>query len=455
MSVRRSLLVLTIVMLVFPILTFGVQAAQQRSAASQNRLQTLQLYRVQKGNVKVTVSAIGTLQADQEVNLSFATAGRVAEVLVQPGDEVLANDPLVRMDDETQRIAYDQASLALQKAQLSAEKLLQPVSDDDIRTAQAAVDSAWGTYLSLANAVSDEDIQAADLSYQQAYQAWQDAQRIYGENPSNEMLRAKEGEASFDAEIARLKAEALKNSRGPQLGAAYQRVLQAKSELDRVKAGPTSAEVDQANIAVEQAQAQLDRTQSAYQQMTLVAPFDGVVSAVNVEPGALVAPGVAVVELTDISPLRLTVQVDEIDIGQVHAGVPATVQLDALPGVQLSAKLDDIALVGSNNNGVVSYDAHLTLEDSDPRARVGMTAEASFLVQESDRVLVIPNIYIRLDSKTNQAFVNVLNSENKLHEVEVKLGLRGQDSSEVLSGLSEGDLIGIDLSGDRFALFGS
>jgi HlyD family secretion protein len=232
-------------------------------------------------------------------------------------------------------------------------------------------------------------------------------------------------------------------------------VLQAKSELDRVKAGPTSAEVDQANIAVEQAQAQLDRTQSAYQQMTLVAPFDGVVSAVNVEPGALVAPGVAVVELTDISPLRLTVQVDEIDIGQVHAGVPATVQLDALPGVQLSAKLDDIALVGSNNNGVVSYDAHLTLEDSDPRARVGMTAEASFLVQESDRVLVIPNIYIRLDSKTNQAFVNVLNSENKLHEVEVKLGLRGQDSSEVLSGLSEGDLIGIDLSGDRFALFGS
>jgi hypothetical protein len=70
-------------------------------------------------------------------------------------------------------------------------------------------------------------------------------------------------------------------------------------------------------------------------------------------------------------------------------------------------------------------------------------------------VLVIPNIYIRLDRQADRAFVNVMRADGTLEEdVEITLGLRGQNSSEVLSGVSEGDVLAVDLTGDQISLFG-
>ena len=63
---------------------------------------------------------------------------------------------------------------------------------------------------------------------------------------------------------------------------------------------------------------------------------------------ALVAPGLPVVEVTDISPLHLTVQVDEIDVRQIREGMPAQIKLDALPGVLLLATLEHIGVIGSS-----------------------------------------------------------------------------------------------------------
>ena len=159
------------------------------------------------------------------------------------------------------------------------------------------------------------------------------------------------------------------------------------------------------------------------------------------------------IQLTDVSPLHLNIQVDEIDIGLIREQMSARVQLDALPGVALPALLEQIALVGRNDGGIVSYDVQVTLDSTDQRARVGMTAEATIVVEERKDVLLIPNLYIRLDRQTDQAYVNVLREDGSVEEVEVTLGLRGQEDSEVLSGLNEGDLILIDLSSDSLAIF--
>jgi multidrug efflux pump subunit AcrA (membrane-fusion protein) len=102
----------------------------------------------------------------------------------------------------------------------------------------------------------------------------------------------------------------------------------------------------------------------------------------------------------------------------------------------------------------VSYDVKLLLDDIDNRVRDGMTAEAAVIVEARNDVLVVPNIYIRLDRRNEQAFVNVLKEDGTLEEVEVDLGLQGQDNSEVLAGLSAGDVVALDLAGDAFSLFG-
>lgn len=459
MSVRRSLIFLTFLMLVLPVVVFA-QGRNQNTSEALPDLGQLETYTVSRGQVEQIVSAIGTIEADQTVNLSLLTPGRVAEVFVNSGDYMFAGEPLLRLENETQRIAYEQAQLAVEKAQIALDDVLAPVSEDDLALAQASVDSAWGSYLSLQNAVTSDDLRAAELAYEQAYNTYETLKAArdqapggYG-GPTYNALDAQTGAASFNAEITRLQLEILRTGNRGAQAAAYARVILSQREYDRVAAGRTSFEIDSAALGVKTAESQLGRAETAYNRTILSAPFDGLVALVTTEVGGIVAPGLPVIEMTDISPLRLTVQVDEVDIGLVASGLLARVELDALTDVSIPAQIEQIALIGTNTNGIVSYDVDLTLDATDPRVRVGMTAEANVIVEARDDVLVVPNFYIRLDRRDGVAFVNLLQPDGTIAEIEVMLGLQGQDTSEITSGLAEGDVIIIDPDGAGLSLFG-
>jgi multidrug efflux pump subunit AcrA (membrane-fusion protein) len=113
----------------------------------------------------------------------------------------------------------------------------------------------------------------------------------------------------------------------------------------------------------------------------------------------------------------------------------------------LEARVTRVADVGTASGGIVSYEVEIEMISDDPRARVGMTADATIIVQERTNALAVPNAYIRLDRFTGEAFVNVVQPDFTIREVPVRLGLQGQDMSEVVSGLSEGDLIALTLGG--------
>lgn len=459
MSAIRSLFVLLILVVASPVVFFTQQANQQAQSQAVN--QNLQLHTIQRGDVQVVVTAIGAIEANEVVNLNFTSPGRVTDVYVQQGDVVLAGDPLAQQRNETQRIAYEQAELAVELARLRLQDLLQPVDEADVRIAQANLDSAWGAYNAIANSASEEDIRAAELQYEQALAALEAAREVRvdadGGLPEEQytLLDAQVGQASFSAEIARLQLEQLREGNGPQLSAAYGRVLQAQRDLERVQAGPTDTQIEQAEASVRQAEIQRDQSADALERTMLLAPFDGIVSGLNIEVGSLVTPGLPVFEMTRVSPLELTVQVDEVDIRQISDGMNAFVQIDALPTVRLPATIEQVSLVGQNDGGIVSYDVQMVLDEEDPRVRVGMTAEAIITVQERRDVLVVPNFFVRLDRRADQAFVNVLRTDDTIEEIEVQLGLQGQETSEIVSGLSDGDVVVIDLSGEGLgALFG-
>jgi HlyD family secretion protein len=445
--------------LVLPVAVLAQRTAQTQLAAGVQNA-NLQLYTVQRGDVSVVVNAIGSIEADQVLQLSLTSPGRVRDVLVEEGDYVLAGDVLVEQSNDTQRIAYEQALVNLDLANLALQDLLQPVDENDIRIAEANVRAAWGAVNSVQSAVSNEDLRAAELGVEQAQAAYDEAlrQRTTAQGGQRDevynLLDAKVGEASFNLEMARLRVESLRTSTRGQLGAAYARALQAERELERVKAGPRPFEIESAELAVRRAELQLDEAAKAYERTRLVAPFDGVVSRVYVEAGSLAAPGVPLIELTSLDPLYVRAEVDEVDIREVRTGMPARVQLDALPNTFLNGSIEKIAVLGRDKGGIVSYDVEVRLDTSDLRVRHGMTAEALVVVEERQDVLTIPNLFIRLDRRSNTAYVNVLKPDGTLEEVQVTLGLTGQDTSELVSGLAEGDVLAIDLSGGGFSFFG-
>ncbi len=458
MSVRRSLIFLTILTLSLPVCVFGVNAAQLMSARQPD--QNLRFYAVAQGDVALFVTGIGKIDAESVTDLSFTRVARVADVMVRPGDAVIAGDVLAVLAHDNEQVAYDRAVLNLQLAELKKQDVIKPVDQSAIEVAEANLKSAQGAYLGIQNAVSPSDLQVAQLRYQQALDLKAQADKARADadggqvDQAYQLLDAQVGTASFNAEIARLQLESLKSGNRGALNAAYARIVQAQRELDRVKAGPTQAQIDQADIAVQQAQLQVDQAAKVLTDMSLIAPSDGIVSLVNVQVGSVVSPALPAVQITNISPLHVVVQVDEIDIHKIREGLPAKVKVDALPGVELPAVIETIALVGTNDNGIINYDVQVRLDANDPRVRAGMTAEASVVVDQKSNILRVPNEYIRLDRQHDKAYVNVVDKNGHLEETEVTLGLQGDDASEVVGGIQKGDVLAVSLGGDRLAIFG-
>src|SRR5690606_33601643 len=130
MSVGRSLFLLAILIIALPFFVFA-NAVQPQSGANNIQLSNLQLYQVGRGTVAFTVTAIGSIEAEQMIALSFLTAGQVDAIFVQRDAYVLAGDELIQLDNESQRIAYEQALLGLENARLAYQDL-ETVDDNDI-----------------------------------------------------------------------------------------------------------------------------------------------------------------------------------------------------------------------------------------------------------------------------------------------------------------------------------
>ncbi len=450
MSVIRSLVVLLVLVIVIPVGASFVKERQtaRQEAAEQTRLQNLARYTVVSGDVQRSASALGTIEADTVVDVGFQTSGKAAEVLVKTGDYVRAGDVIARLASDTQQINYEQAKLALEKADNALADLLGPVDENDIKVAQANLASAQGAYSSVANGTNDADITQAQLRYDQAKHALEVAQQkrsVSGGLKTDQftLLDAQVGEASFNAEIARLQLDQVKTGNTGSLTEAGARIALRQKQLDQTLAGPRKSVITSAQISLQQAEAQLRDAETALNRTTLLAPIDGVVTSVDIEIGQPVITGKPAIQISKLNPLGLIAQVDEEDINQIKAGMSTYVELDALPNVRLPASVKQIEIMGTEVNGVVSYDTHFALDQVDPSVRVGMTGEAFVVLEAKQNVLTVPANFLHVETD-GRVFVDVLDSKNQQTHMEVKLGLQGDDKSEVLSGVHEGDVLVVE-----------
>ena len=164
---------------------------------------------------------------------------------------------------------------------------------------------------------------------------------------------------------------------------AQARVADAQDKLNHLLYGPDPRDVAQLESVLQAAQATVNT-------LTLTAPFDGDVLVVNNMPGDAVQAGTAALLLADRSVLRVDAQVDEKDISQITVGMPVTVTFNALPDVALPGKVTWINPNGTVLPGMVKYTARVELTQKDPRVLLGMTANASIVVQRQAGTLAVP-----------------------------------------------------------------
>jgi HlyD family secretion protein len=142
--------------------------------------------------------------------------------------------------------------------------------------------------------------------------------------------------------------------------------------------------VDMANMTVDSAQKELDRyLQTSYE---ITAPFDGIVTAVNVTGGAEIYKGSVAVTIADPTKFKAEILVNELDIGQLEVGMPATVAVSASAASTFNAEVTKIAPTGTNSSGVVSYEVTVELlSDEESKALESAKATTSTTDQSSQQ----------------------------------------------------------------------
>ncbi|MGZ3181976.1 MAG: efflux RND transporter periplasmic adaptor subunit [Telluria sp.] len=175
----------------------------------------------------------------------------------------------------------------------------------------------------------------------------------------------------------------------------------AAAELDAAKAAlaRAAANLGNAHAQVDNARAALSTDATNLRKAAISAPIDGVVLSRNVEPGNAVAASLQAVTLLqlaeDLHHLRLQVNIDEADVGQVRPGQSARFTVAAWPNRQYPATLTRVAYRSTITDNVVTYVGYLDVDNADLSLRPGMTATATIQGAQHRQVLLVPNSALR------------------------------------------------------------
>ena len=168
----------------------------------------------------------------------------------------------------------------------------------------------------------------------------------------------------------------------------------AKADADRAAASISSAAA-QATLA----RASLKDAQTQLSYAVIRSPIDGVVLARLVEPGQTVAASMSAPVLftiaRDLSQLLLYVDIDEADVGKVKEQQDATFLVDAWTGHNFISKVLSVHNLPTAGQTVVTYQAVLSVDNSELLLRPGMTATATITTEQRKGVLLVPNAALR------------------------------------------------------------
>lgn len=324
--------------------------------------------------------------------------GRVTEVLVREGDAVNKGDILVRLETDEAAAKLAAAKAQLAQAEAMVAKLEHGARPQEVSRAEAAAARAKHQYEMALNGSRAQEkeaaraaVAAARAQRDQARADYDRAQRLYEQDVMPRQLydQARHGleaaEAQLEAarERQNLVEEGTREERVSMAKAAYE---QAEAFLSEVKEGARQEDVAAGRAARDAAAAAVQLAEVGMKEMTINAPFDGFVEALDVDPGDLVKPG-ALIRIADPERLELTVFVSAGALGHIKRGDAVTLTTDSLGDETFEGEVIYIATQGEftprnlqtqEERVQQMFGVKVALDSAGGRLKAGMSATVHF-----------------------------------------------------------------------------
>lgn len=359
----------------------GGQSQQKRGPTALD----VDVAQAQRRTIATYITLDGQVSPLEESTLSFQQSGPITSIYVNQGDRVSAGQMLAQIDASTLRaqLAQDEALIAQAAARAQSSALNVPIvssqTSDAVRSAKAALDNAQLTY-----------------------------------NQDQQLFR--QGYVS-QSQLVQARSQYIAAQTQYQSAIANQKSTQVSS---------SSAAADRA--AVQSAQAQANTLQTQIGQTVLYAPFDGVVTARLMDPGAMASPGNPVLRIDKIDTVWINVNVPDEDLAYVHAGTPVTFTAGTT-GQRFSAAISAVNAVPTQ--GTLSYQARIRQPNPGMVLRGGMLVSVTVEQARHNNAIVVPRQAVAQSDRGTAVFI--VGPDKKAKEVPVQVGLQTDTLSEVRS----------------------
>lgn len=347
--------------------------------------------KLNRGEIIQTIVASGRAETPSRLDIGSQVIGMVTKVLVDEGMPVDKGSVLVVLDDKQKQAAVEEAEASVRQAQASLAELADltlPVAEQNLIEMKATRLNAE-TQLSRALRLAEQSIASRE--------SVQNMQR------------------AFDVADAGVRS----------------------AELSVKSASKGGSGHESAVAALAQAQAALRMAQAQHGMTRILSPVSGTVIARNVEEGAIVEAGRALLVLAPDRPKQLVVQIDERNLNLIRVGQPALASADAYSDKKFKAVIVSISPAIDADRG--SVEVKLSVADPPAYLKEDMTVSVDVEVARQLDTLSIPNDAVRNAASTSP-FVLVI-ADGRAVARDVKLGVRGTDSVEILAGVGADDLV--------------
>lgn len=348
---------------------------------------------IQRGHVEQTVTAIssGTVKPSLDSMVATGTIGTVVSVPHREGEHVEAAEVIVelRHNELDSQVALAEANLKVGQSRLAQAKLAASINAEvaETRVAQTAA------------------------QFEQAQKDFESMKALADRNAIRQN--------DFDKAALALKVS--------QENLAAAKASQRENLVREEEVRMAESSIEQLNAAVAVAKAARDNA-------FVKAPFSGVIAKIFSDEGEAVSMGMPLLQLVDPSKSYVEAPFDEANAADIKLGQKARINLDAYRGEDFNGTVEFISPIVSINPDLSrTLNVRIRVEEGTEKFLAGMSADVVLLVEEKDNVIFAPT-----ESLVRQEYAYIVNHGRAVRR-DVKTGIGNWNTTEILSGLEEGD----------------
>ncbi|MGB9177999.1 MAG: efflux RND transporter periplasmic adaptor subunit [Pyrinomonadaceae bacterium] len=384
--------------------------------------------KVERGNLRNSVTATGTLQAVTTVQVGSQASGTISELHADFNSVVKKGQVIAQLNPATTQAQVEQARANLLQARAALQQAQAQVAQSHavINQSRAGVTDAQAKALAAKSTVQNQQagvsgaqanmaVLKAEMDDAASFLRQQESLAASGVVARRDVETAqtsyKTAEARYNQAVTQVQQAQLSAQSSSSAGIAQSQAqieqAQAQVQQSQAQAQNSAAQVQNAAAQVQQAEAALQLAEINLSQTTIRSPIDGIVVSRDVNVGQTVAASLSSPTLftiaNDLTQMQVIANIDQADIGLVEQAKGVSFTVDAFPGAEFKGTIQQMRLNPQNVQNVVTYNVVIDVSNPEQKLKPGMTANLEITIDERNNVLKVPNAALRFTPQTATA----------------------------------------------------